>query len=122
MFNGWKEIANYLGKGVRTVQRYELQLGLPVRRPAGKSRGSVLATKSEIDGWISASPMHEAYTLTKPFVSPLVSELEKMKEGLAEMRTLREETARLRNQLQSIRLDIEKTHRSVLGEDILIGG
>ena len=32
ILSGWKEIANHLGKGVRTVQRYELELALPVRR------------------------------------------------------------------------------------------
>ena len=29
IFSGWKDIANYLGKGVRTIQRYERELGLP---------------------------------------------------------------------------------------------
>jgi hypothetical protein len=52
IFSGWKDIANYLGKGVRTVQRYEGEFGLPVRRPAGKHRGSVLATKAELDEWV----------------------------------------------------------------------
>jgi hypothetical protein len=52
VFNGWKEIANYLGKGVRTVQRYERALRLPVRRPAGKAKGSVLAIKAELDLWV----------------------------------------------------------------------
>jgi hypothetical protein len=28
--NGWKEIAAYVGKGVRTVQRWEKAHGLPV--------------------------------------------------------------------------------------------
>jgi hypothetical protein len=28
----WKEIAQYLDKGIRTVQRWEQQMGLPVRR------------------------------------------------------------------------------------------
>ncbi len=28
--NGWKEIAAHFGKGVRTVQRWEKALGLPV--------------------------------------------------------------------------------------------
>jgi len=49
IINGWKEIANYLGKGVRTVQRYERVLGLPVRRAARKSITSVIATKVELD-------------------------------------------------------------------------
>jgi len=51
--SGWKEIADYLRKGVRTVQRYERQLLLPIHRPAGKSKGSVIATKSELDGWVT---------------------------------------------------------------------
>jgi hypothetical protein len=33
ILKGWKDIAKYLGCGVRTVQRWE-KLGLPVRRPA----------------------------------------------------------------------------------------
>lgn len=61
--SGWKEIASYLGKGVRTVQRYERQFGLPVRRPAGKPSGSVIATKAELDGWVEASPIREAFCL-----------------------------------------------------------
>ena len=30
--NGWKEIAVFLGKGVRTVQRWERDHGLPIHR------------------------------------------------------------------------------------------
>lgn len=56
IFSGWKEVANYLGKGVRTVQRYEHQLALPIHRPAGKPAGSVIATKKELDDWVNASP------------------------------------------------------------------
>jgi hypothetical protein len=52
IFSGWKEIARYLGKGVRTVQRYEREVGLPVHRPAGKPRGSVITTKAELDRWV----------------------------------------------------------------------
>jgi hypothetical protein len=31
----WRNIAKYFGKDVRTVQRWERKLGLPVRRPQG---------------------------------------------------------------------------------------
>lgn len=31
----WRDIARYLGKGVRTVQRWEIESGLPVRRADG---------------------------------------------------------------------------------------
>ena len=32
MLTTWNEVASYLGKGVRTVQRWEANLSLPVRR------------------------------------------------------------------------------------------
>ena len=54
--SGWKEIATYLGMGVRTVQRYERELRLPVHRPNGKSAGAVIATKAELDAWVNAGP------------------------------------------------------------------
>jgi hypothetical protein len=48
----WKEIATYLGKGVRTVQRWEQELGLPVRRPASLEKGMVFATPQDLDLWL----------------------------------------------------------------------
>jgi hypothetical protein len=56
--SGWKDIANYLEKGVRTVQRYERHLGLPVHRPSADNRGGVIATKAEVDAWVNASPLY----------------------------------------------------------------
>jgi len=55
--NSWKEIANYMGMGVRTVQRYEVLYGLPVRRVNGKRSGNrsmVICTRSEVDAWFAA--------------------------------------------------------------------
>jgi hypothetical protein len=49
VLSGWKDIAIHLAKGVRTVQRYERELGLPIHRPSGKARASVIATKVELD-------------------------------------------------------------------------
>jgi TolB-like protein/Flp pilus assembly protein TadD len=46
--DAWKEIAAYLKKDVRTVQRWEKNFGLPVRRMAS---GTVFAYRSEIDKW-----------------------------------------------------------------------
>ena len=57
ILNSWKEIANYLGRGVRTVQRWEAQLGLPVHRPAGKDHSAVLAFSSELDQWLDSRPV-----------------------------------------------------------------
>jgi len=51
ILNSWKEIANYLGGGVRTVQRHEQDCALPIRRLPGKPRSSVLALRHELDQW-----------------------------------------------------------------------
>jgi len=48
----WNEIADYLGKGVRTVQRWERQLGLPIKRMDGSPKQAVLAWQQELDKWL----------------------------------------------------------------------
>jgi hypothetical protein len=59
ILNSWKEIAQYLGRGVRTVQRYEEEFKLPVRRVAGRDRSSVLAFSDEIDRWLNGAAMKQ---------------------------------------------------------------
>lgn len=59
ILNSWKEIAVYLGRGIRTVQRWEIDLGLPVRRPRGKPRSAVIALKAELDSWLTRSSKDE---------------------------------------------------------------
>jgi hypothetical protein len=49
--DSWKEIAAYLKREVRTVQRWERLEGLPVHRHQHQKRGSVYALKSELDAW-----------------------------------------------------------------------
>jgi hypothetical protein len=53
ILNGWKEISNHLERGVRTAQRWETQLGMPVHRPALKDRSAVVAFSDELDRWLS---------------------------------------------------------------------
>jgi len=96
VLSGWKTIANYLGRGVRTVQRYERELDLPVRRPAGRPRGSVVATKTEIDAWVSASPIpaSQMKRLVKKITQELLAEIKnsiRMCRLCDEMRALRSE-------------------------------
>lgn len=59
VLNGWKEIATYLRRGLRTVQRWEELYELPIRRPAGKDRASVFALTEELDQWLSESWRHD---------------------------------------------------------------
>ncbi|MGE5082856.1 MAG: hypothetical protein ACM3ND_08125 [Acidobacteriota bacterium] len=110
--SGWKEIANYLGKGVRTVQRYERELGLPVRRPAGKPTGSVVATRAELDAWVAVSPIREASRLTKLGTKANSGTTQSIREGLAEMTRLREQMLGLRN---DVRTSLEILRQSLYG-------
>jgi CheY-like chemotaxis protein len=61
---GWKEIANYLKQGVRTAQRWELSLKMPVRR-TGPERSSVFAYEEELATWLSRSRVKD-----RPYVRP----------------------------------------------------
>ncbi len=123
ILSGWKDIANYLGKGVRTIQRYERELSLPIRRPAGRPMGSVIATKVEIDAWIKARPLREAFTLSRSTVDN-ARHLQEFHRNIAESHKLREETAKLRSDLsalrEALRESVEMLHdrlRLILPED-----
>ncbi len=52
---GWKDIAAYLDRGVRTAQRWERDFGLPVRRIGREGAESVFAFTAEIDQWIESN-------------------------------------------------------------------
>ncbi|MGC1228694.1 MAG: hypothetical protein WA859_19640 [Candidatus Sulfotelmatobacter sp.] len=97
--SGWKEISNYLGKGVRTVQRYEQSMGLPVRRPAGKLRAAVVATEAELDAWVAASPIRHEFQLTKPVA--VLPKSPSITSAIEEMHRLVEQTRGLQSELRT---------------------
>jgi hypothetical protein len=99
VFSGWKDIANYLGKGVRTVQRYEKELMLPVRRPTGP-RGSVLATKAELDRWVSSATMRK---------TPSGLEIQRLRETIQQIRNIETEARHLIAQINELRQSFDKT-------------
>jgi len=49
---GWKQIAAYLKRDVRTIQRWETAEQFPVRRQMHRKLGSVLAFKDELNRWV----------------------------------------------------------------------
>ncbi|MGA8149722.1 MAG: hypothetical protein WB952_02000 [Terriglobales bacterium] len=51
--DSWKEIAAFLGRDERTVNRWEKDLGLPVHRLPG-ARGRVYAYTEELTAWLAA--------------------------------------------------------------------
>jgi hypothetical protein len=71
--NGWKEIAAYLGKSVRSVQRWEATLGLPVHRIRTPDGQIVYSERKEIDDWrrrLEAQPVPEPEDPANPEALP----------------------------------------------------
>lgn len=62
----WKEIASYVNRGVRTVQRWEAEFAMPVHR-TGEDRGSVYAFADDLDAWLQRSTQK-----AQPYVRPTV--------------------------------------------------
>lgn len=81
----WKDIARYVGKGVRTVQRWEQEFGFPVRRASSGSRRAVLAIREEIDAWARCQSGNERSELhrLRAEVEALKAELESCRRGRA---------------------------------------
>ena len=77
ILDSWKEIADYLRREIRTCQRYERELGLPVHRLEGSARARVFAYKDEIDAWRTsvAAPGHGLFPRLLLFIrsNPLVA-------------------------------------------------
>jgi adenylate cyclase len=48
----WKAIARYLGRDIRSAQRWERERGLPVHRVPGEKGGAVFAYAVELDRWL----------------------------------------------------------------------
>jgi len=102
LLNSWKEIAAYLGRGVRTVQRWET-MGLPVRRLNNGRRAPVVADTRDIDAWFESAQAH-GFTIRQSsdqllFRGALVASIQ-------QARLLRSELVRLR--------EIQKTHLAKL--------
>ena len=64
--DSWKEIAAYLKRGVRSVQRWEKEEALPVHRHLHKKLDSVYAFESEIDAWLATRRSLQAGVKASP--------------------------------------------------------
>src|SRR6266481_4552470 len=70
----WKEIASYLGREVRTVQRWERTEGLPVHRHEHQKKSTVYAFTGELDEWFKKrqpvdDPEADAEFIPEPEIS-----------------------------------------------------
>ena len=55
LLNSWKEIALYLGRGVRSAQRWERELRLPVHRTGTGKRSPVYTLVPELNFWLTTA-------------------------------------------------------------------
>src|SRR5687767_11360482 len=73
--DSWKEIAAFLQRDVRTVQRWEKHAGLPVHRHAEARLRTAFAYRSELEAWWRAQPpaMADEAPAANPVESPVES-------------------------------------------------
>lgn len=107
MLSSWKEIAHFFGKGVRTVQRWEKTLDLPIHRPAGAPSNVVLARTSDLEAWMHRGPVgraiseEEAITLDAPAALAGLPKLEDEVYSLADL-------ANVSHEALDVSLSVEK--------------
>jgi hypothetical protein len=83
LLDSWEAIAHYLGRSVRTVQRWSAKYGLPVHRPSLK-HGSVLAYVEELDNWLKSRAFSEVH-LAEDIHSPQTVPFEAMSGAYVQM-------------------------------------
>jgi len=67
--DSWKEIAEYIGRDVRTATRWEIQ-GMPLHRTPGGRGTSVFALTHEIDAWMSGRHLDPTVEAGAPIELP----------------------------------------------------
>jgi hypothetical protein len=67
--NGWKDIAAFLRRSVRTVQRWERDYGWPLRRQ-GPDGELIFAYPRELEAWVRAGGSQARAALDGEGASP----------------------------------------------------
>lgn len=96
----WQEIAIYVGKGLRTVQRWEHEIDFPVHRVGDNTR-AVVASTDEINEWMRRS---QKPTVLTPSVHPSIEERREQMEKLRQqVHRMCEQTSILREKVAKIK-------------------
>jgi hypothetical protein len=115
ILNSWKEIATFLNRGVRTVQRWERDLQLPVHRIGKGKRSPVYASVPELKFWVATSGVNhstQGLALERRLLpvdgkrnsdSPLQISHRLMAESLKLVRTVAETSVRQQRQAEDLR-------------------
>ena len=110
VLTSWKEIARYVGRGVRTVQRWEQDFGFPVRRPFGSRKKAILARRSDIDSWVAIRCSTADRCSRPPAELPNLQSRASLAAELETFRMLRLEQAELRAELGAA---VRSLHESI---------
>lgn len=102
VLTSWKEIAAYLGKGVRTVQRWEKDFGLPVRRPNRSDKSAILARTADLDAWVAMRCTTRDLPDGGPHAGQMLSIRSSLAAGLNTSLMLRAANAELLSQITSV--------------------
>jgi cell division protein FtsB len=113
VLTSWKEISDYVGKGVRTVQRWESEFGFPVRRAKPGRKSVVLAIPAEIDAWIQAQQFPDGR------LDPVESERATL---FRTLRELRSENRQLRSENKDLRTENLEFQRELAIERARVSG
>ena len=118
MLNSWKEIASFLDRGVRTVQRWEQELQLPVHRIGKGKRSPVYALVPELKFWVATSGINsvphlragqKTLTLVKQNSdSPLEISHRLMSQSLELVRAVAEASVRQQRQAEILRKHLQQ--------------
>jgi hypothetical protein len=65
----WKEIASYLGRSVRTAQRWERELELPIKRRRVRRRDMVSASVADLDCWMQTASAVRPEAIDSPVLN-----------------------------------------------------
>ena len=114
VLNSWKEIAVYLDRGIRTVQRWERDLDLPVHRIGKGKRSPVFAKTSELNFWLAAAdsshsrkPTHPEPAVTHETEATPIEDLRRLRMTLKNLsRTVAENSARQRIQAEAFKASL----------------
>lgn len=94
--------------GVRTIQRYEAERELPIRRLTAGPRGTVMATKTDLDDWLATRPKRHV-SIAPKLLTP-DSTIEPLGVAILRMRQLRTE---MKQRRADVTAEVRKLHRSI---------
>jgi len=101
VLHSWKDIASFLQRGVRTVQRWEKQHNLPVHRVGAGVRAPTFAFRSELQAWLvhMAETAHsDEFRIPEPAATEPIG-----KSSLGNVRRLGEQSRELRERVRRSR-------------------